>query len=107
MHTFTLRSISIVLTSCLLLSGCYSLRVTTNQPQAATDPQSSTEWFFLWGLVQPQVNATRCVSGAVYEVKTSTNLGYALITVATLGIVCPINAEYTCAKPCVPEVPPQ
>lgn len=91
----------------ILLSGCYHLRIATLSSQPATDPRSSTEWFFFWGLLQPQVTASPCVSNALHDVRTSTNLGFAVITVVTLGIVCPINVEYTCSKPCDAEAPPQ
>ena len=36
----------------------------------------------------------------VSEVTVKTNLGYALITVVTLGIYCPVNISWKCAKPC-------
>jgi hypothetical protein len=33
-------------------------------------------------------------------VRVKTNLGFALVTVATLGIWCPVQVEWKCGKPC-------
>ena len=38
----------------------------------------------------------------VAEVTMTTNLGYALITVLTLGIWSPIKVQWKCSKPCQP-----
>lgn len=91
---------------CCLLTSCYNVRTVANvEAQRDANPQSTTVWVYAWGLAQPRVVAPECKSGALQDVRTSTNFGYALITVATLGFVCPLTVEYTCAKPC--EVDPE
>jgi hypothetical protein len=86
--------------------SCYHVRtVADSEAQRDPNPQQQTAWVMWWGLDQPRVLAPECRSGALQEVRTSTNLGYALITVVTLGIACPLDVEYTCAKPCDLDVP--
>ncbi len=96
--------LTLVAASCLLLQSCYSYRLATHA-QVASDPHKKTANVYLWGLVQkPQYIATpNCdamgVNG-VSEVYVRTNFGYALITVCTLGIWCPMVIEWRCSKPC-------
>ncbi len=80
--------------------ACYHYRVQAPQPNPATEAQKETRWAFFWGLVQDKEwRADLCQpSNALDEVKVSTNLGYAMLTVVTLGIVSPMNLEYRCAK---------
>jgi hypothetical protein len=51
-----------------------------------------------WGLLQENPEPDDCISGALDEVRYSTNFGYSLINVATLGIWHPIDVEWRCAK---------
>src|SRR5262249_42254673 len=54
-----------------------------------------------WGLVQQNVEpptTNNCVSHGMQEVRVTTNLGYALLTVVTLGIWSPLEIEWRCAK---------
>lgn len=80
--------------------ACYQYRVQAPQPNPATEAQKDTRWAFFWGLVQDKEwRADLCQpSNALDEVKVSTNVGYALLTVVTLGIVAPMDLEYRCAK---------
>ncbi|MBU3742389.1 MAG: hypothetical protein FGM24_08910 [Candidatus Kapabacteria bacterium] len=93
---------------CCVVTSCYHVR-TVADPEAQRDanPRTATVCIYLWGLVQPRIVAPECESKALQEVRTSTNLGFALITVATLGILCPLTVEYTCAKPCDVHPTPQ
>lgn len=100
--------------ACLLLlsgllgcSSCYSYRVATHA-QPGTDAvkiSSKKAYSLFWGLInKPQVITTpNCdamnVAG-VAEVTVKTNLGNALLTVATLGIYCPVQVEWKCSKAC-------
>ncbi len=86
--------------------GCYNMRLAT-KAQPATELQRKHANIYLWGLVQkPQYLATPLCDtlgvNGVSEVYVRTNFGYALLTVATLGIWCPITIEYRCSKPCQP-----
>jgi hypothetical protein len=64
----------------------------------ATEPQAATLWSFVWGLVQPTLRPSTCQGNGVAEVTSSTNLGFAVLTVVTLGLVAPIEVEWRCAK---------
>jgi hypothetical protein len=89
----------------LFLSSCYSYRVGT-QAQAGTETTVRvTAHSFFWGLLKKptEIHTPVCDSigaNGMAEVNVRTNLGYAFITVATLGIWCPIRLEWKCAKPC-------
>lgn len=92
--------------ACALLlcgSGCFHYRLTPVSADGeplppATEPQSETVWSFAWGLAQPTLNPANCQGNGASEVTTTTNLGYALLTVVTLGIVAPAEVEWRCAK---------
>lgn len=89
----------------LFLSSCYSYRVATHA-QAGTEPSKPvTAHSFFWGLVQKpaQIHTPICDSlgvNGMAEVTVKTNLGYALITVVTLGIWSPMKVQWKCSKPC-------
>ena len=93
----------------LLNQGCYHFVVATKaQPSTNSIPEKAVAHSLFWGLVQkPVIIPTPvCNSMEVYgvaEVKFTTNLGYALITVLTLGIYCPVQVEWYCSKPCPQE----
>jgi len=99
--------LSCLLAGLLLLNSCYTYKLST-KAQAATDELSTTTintYSLFWGLMnQPQVlhtpNCDTIGALGVAEVKVKTNLGFALLTVATLGIYCPIKVIYKCGKPC-------
>ncbi len=89
-----------------LFSSCYTYRVAT-QAQAGTEVTSTvTAHSYLWGLIQKPANFIRtpiCDSlgvNGMSEVTMKTNFGYAFITVATLGIWCPMKVQWKCSKPC-------
>jgi Bor protein len=56
-------------------------------------------WSFLWGLVQAKDINPNCDSRSNHmnQVTVKNNLGFALISVATLGIVMPQRMEWCCA----------
>ena len=93
------------LTSALLLaavamSGCYHYTVEAPRRDPATEWRGRTVWSFLWGALQSSpVPAEGCEpSNAMDQVRSSTNLGFTLITAATLGLVSPLQVEWRCAK---------
>ena len=57
-----------------------------------------TTWTFAWGLVQPKDINPNCDSRSNHmnKVVVKNNLGYALISVITLGIVMPQRVEWCC-----------
>jgi hypothetical protein len=98
------RSVHTVLValSIVVMQGCYHSRVILNS-QPATEYKSKCVNAFLWGLIQENVEPDNCPgSNGLQEVRVNWNLGYSLITIATLGIWSPTQVEWRCAKPCVP-----
>lgn len=86
---------------CLTLaSACAHYRV--QAPGAAgtgaTEPEGEVLWSLLWGVVQEQPRVDNCQGQPLAEVHQSTNLGYALVSVLTLGIAMPQRVEWRCAK---------
>ena len=88
-------------------NGCYSYRIAT-QAQEGAEVTKVTAHSWFWGLAQSpkQLTTPDCDTlGALgmSQVRVRTNLGYALLTVVTLGIYCPMQLEYKCSKPCPKE----
>jgi hypothetical protein len=85
-------------------SGCYHTRVfTTGQPATAYSQQTVHSLF--WGLAQQNVEPptiNNCISNSMQEVRITTNFGYAVLTVVTLGIWSPMEIEWRCAKQAAP-----
>lgn len=83
--------------------GCYHYQVAAAGPAGAnpsTFPQSATLHAVLWGLVQDQTLEHVCAQDeALARVRTTSNFGYTLLTVVTLGIWAPVQVEYACANP--------
>jgi len=52
---------------------------------------------FLWGLVQPSA-IDSCSDKGVTDVRVTTNYGYQLLSVVTLGIWVPMDVEFRCTK---------
>jgi Bor protein len=89
-------------------SGCYHTRVFTSG-QPATAYMQKTVHSLFWGLVQQNVEpptTNNCVSNGMQEVRVTTNLGYAFLTVITLGIWSPMEIEWRCTKQTPPNPGP-
>jgi len=100
--TLYLRLITLVIIL-FTTQSCYHYRVTTKDFDPSTGYEKKTVCSLFWGLAQKDVRATNCEKlklNSLDEVRVSTNLGYSIITVATLGIVCPMTIEWKCPKPC-------
>lgn len=94
-----------VLVAALSLNSCYSYRVATRALPGTEFTKVVTAHSFFWGLMQNprEIHTPICDSlgvNGVAVVTMKTNFGYALITVATLGIWSPIKVEFKCSKPC-------
>lgn len=100
MKTFLRRLTRTTLPVALVLSaGCWYHRLEVSSPvTAATDYQSVTQWSFFWGVWQREPQPDNCNGAALKEVKVSSNLGFALLTAATLGLVAPERISWKCAK---------
>ena len=95
----------LLLTGLLSCYGCYTYRMATHvQPGTETATKLTAHSFF-WGLAKSpkEIRTPLCDSLAVNgmaEVTVKNNFGFALITVATLGIWSPVQLECKCGKPC-------
>jgi hypothetical protein len=107
-HSSYLRNLVLIPMFCspFVFSSCYTYRVAT-QAQTGTEPSKQVvAHSFFWGLLQQPkdfIHTPVCDSlevNGMAEVKIKSNLGYAFITVATLGIWSPVKVEFRCAKPC-------
>lgn len=88
----------------VLLAGCWYHRIEASSPaMASTEYESATYWSFFYGVWQREPTPTNCNGQALKEVKVSSNLGFALLTVATLGLVAPERISWKCAKATPPE----
>lgn len=91
--------------SSMFMSSCYTYQLAT-KAQASTDIYHKPIYAYslFWGLLnKPQIIRTpacdKLEAGGVAEVSIRTNFGFALLTVATLGIYCPVQVTYKCGKP--------
>ena len=89
----------------LFFSSCYTYRVATNAQAGTEALKPITVHSLFWGLVKnpKEIHTPVCDSlgvNGMAEVTMRTNFGYALITVATLGIWSPMKVQWKCGKPC-------
>jgi len=95
----------VALLALLLLGsqGCYHYRVSAAGPAGAnpsTFPHATTLHAALSGLAQDKALESVCAKDeALARVRTTSNFGYTLLTVVTLGLWAPIHVEYECANP--------
>ncbi len=94
----TRRAAAVVLLALATLTGCYHYRVEPVDAPPGTEPESTTQHSLFWGLVQTQAEEPNCQGNGAAEVVATTNLGFSLLTVATLGIWSPLQLEWRCAK---------
>ena len=103
-NKFLRKSLLIVLliTGSHSFNSCTTTRVVSKYDcdTFANNPiNKKTTWSFAWGLVQPKDIDPKCDSrfNHMNGVTVKNNLGFALISVATLGIVMPQRVEWCCA----------
>lgn len=98
----------LLLTITFAFQSCYHYTITSKN-SASTETKKATIHNLFWGLVvKPRngLNPPNCAAPdppvGFHKVRMTTNFGYSVITVATLGIWCPMQVEWQCAKPCQP-----
>lgn len=96
--------VKILVGSLLILSftGCMNMRVVAQYDSDNPVPHSVTKWNYCWGLVQPNDVKTDELCESICEVNARNNIGFILISAATVGIVVPMKVEYKCC-PHIPE----
>ena len=78
--------------------GCYHHRLVPQNVTPATRVPKTTVHSLAWGLVQTNLDDKGiCMGNGVTDVVVSTNLGFILLGVLTLGIWVPSQIEYACA----------
>ena len=82
--------------------SCTTTRIVTkyDSDTFANNPlNKKTTWSYAWGLIQPKDIDPKCDTrfNHLNMVTVKTNLGFALITIGTLGIVMPQRVEWACA----------
>ena len=83
------------------LQSCSKYTVTTSQRNPADlIYKKRVAASYLWGIINKphSVVDTTCGRGGLSEVKVTSNFGYSLIHVATLGIVHLVKIETKCQK---------
>ena len=102
--TKKIRNVFLILMMVLAVFSysCTTTRVVTkyDSDTFANNPLNQrTTWSFAWGLVQPKDINPKCDSrfNHLDQVTVKNNLGFALISVITLGIVMPQRIEWSCA----------
>ncbi len=87
--------------SVALAGGCAHYRASPTGAGGAsvTTEGKETVWNLAWGLVStPTGYVDNCQDGPLAEVTVTSNLAYAILTVATLGLVSPAVVEWKCGK---------
>jgi len=92
------RRILLALALMWSLGGCYHYRLTPQNATPAVRVSRKTVHSLAWGLVQTNLDGKGvCMGNGVTDVVFTTNLGFILLGVVTLGIWVPSQVEYACA----------
>ncbi|MCC6400653.1 MAG: hypothetical protein IT227_07815 [Flavobacteriales bacterium] len=93
----------------ILLPSCATVHLWAVDDSTSADnvdwQNKDTKWTYWWGLGQNKPSGKDtllCPHRAFSRIRVKTNLGYALITVGTLGLVIPQTVEWDCAPQDVP-----
>lgn len=101
-YVFHRVSILVITLTLIIGPGCYHFYIEdSSNPDPATETRTTTVNSYLWGLIQEDFVCHNCDTLGLHlqEVRITTNFGYAMLTIATLGIWCPLQVEWRCAKP--------
>jgi len=92
----------VILTFMFVSQSCYHYSVLSTISDPLTEYQHKVMWSYCWGLVnKPQFyTVPNCDNNAIDEVRFTTTFANSLLTIFTLGIVCPVTVEWKCHKPC-------
>lgn len=89
--------------SFFVAQACYHYRLTPPDPSPETEWRGKTAHSLFWGLVQEDLEADNCLDDVIDQVRVTTNAGFALLTIVTLGFWAPVRVEWRCAST---EAPP-
>jgi Bor protein len=90
-------------------TGCYHYQVNAVQAPVGIEAERRGEgavlWSLFWGLSQENFDTTGSCHGLpIKSVTTHSNMGFALVTVVSLGIASPVTVTWVCAKETTPVV---
>ena len=96
-----------LLVSYAAAAGCYHYKVHVPQPNPETEWKAKTVHSLFWGLVQENAPADDCADNVIDQVRVTTNFGFVLLTVISLGIWSPMRVAWRCAnlEPPVGDIP--
>ena len=93
-------------------AGCYRYHLLAPEPDPVVTSCRRTVHTLAWGLITRDTRSTHCEgavpdtvasacrqSNAIDQVRVSSNFGFTLLTVVTLGFWSPIELQWHCAKP--------
>lgn len=86
-----------------LISGCMTSRLTQTEDSDRLIPHKETHWNLFWGLRPERPINAECGEENICWVEARTNLGFLLISVASVGIAVPQRVVWQCC-PEDPEV---
>ncbi len=99
----------------LATGACYRTHLLAPEPDPVVTACRRTVHTLAWGLLTRDTRSTHCEAGApdavatvceqsnaIDQVRVSSNFGFALLTVVTLGFWSPVQLEWHCAKPVEP-----
>jgi hypothetical protein len=109
-----LRSLSTptLLAFSLLAVGCYRYHLLVPEPDPVVTACHRTVHALAWGLITHDTRTTHCETGtvpdsvrtvceqsnAIGQLRVSSNFGYSLLTIVTLGFWSPVDLQWQCAK---------
>jgi hypothetical protein len=83
-----------------LSTGCYHQYLAVAHPDPEPVPHQKNVTSYLWGLVHTKDSVAVCErTNAIDQVELKANVGQALLSLFTLGIVVPRTAVWHCARP--------
>lgn len=93
-------------------AGCYRYHLLAPEPDPVVTSCRRTVHTLAWGLITRDTRSTHCEgavpdtvasacrqSNAIDQVRVSSNFGFSLLTVVTLGFWAPLELRWHCAKP--------
>ncbi|MBA3895143.1 MAG: hypothetical protein H0X69_15905 [Gemmatimonadales bacterium] len=96
----------------LMTGGCYRYHLLAPEPDPVVTACRRTVHALAWGLITHDTRASHCEgavpdsvasacqqSNAIDQVMVTSNFGYTLLTIVTLGFWSPVRLEWHCAKP--------
>src|SRR4051812_24162394 len=90
----------VTVSPCIQSCSKYTVTTTENNPADVYFKKKVMTSYF-WGKVsKPQRLVDSCGNAGLDEIKISSNIGYSLINIITLGCIHKVKVEWKCHKAC-------